>query len=91
MTEQEKFDLAIQLAAHKRLLKELLILVRAQRDSTKRLSDYRDRIAKELEQDEDHPVEIDPKTQAVRDAVVRIIDGALGLIAETRKRTREKS
>jgi hypothetical protein len=30
-------------------------------------------------------------TQAVHDAVVRIIDGAFGLIAESRKRTREQS
>ena len=91
VTKKEQFELAVRLAAHERLLKELLILVRVQRDSTKRLSDYRDRIAKELDQDEDHPVEIDAMTQAVHDAVVRIIDGAFGLIAESRKRTREQS
>jgi hypothetical protein len=65
MTKKEEFELAVQLAAHERLLAELLILVRAQRGSSTRLSGFRERIAKELEQDEDHPVEIDPKEQAI--------------------------
>jgi hypothetical protein len=91
MTKKEEFELAVQLAAHERLLAELLILVRAQRGSSTRLSGFRERIAKELEQDEDHPVEIDPKEQAIHARVLQIIDGALGVLVENRRRMREQS
>jgi hypothetical protein len=91
MTKKEQFELAVRLAAHERLLKELLILVRAQLGSPTRLSGFRNTIAKELEQDEDHPVEVDAMTQAVHDAVLQIIDDTLGQLVETRKRNREQS
>jgi hypothetical protein len=91
MTEKEEFELAVQLAAHERLLAELLILVLAQRGSATRLNGLRERIAKELEQDEDHPVDIDPREQAIHDRVLRIIDAALGVLRENRRRMREPS
>jgi hypothetical protein len=91
MTEGEEFELAVRLAAHEKLLAELLVLVRAQLASSKRLSDYRERIAAELLRDEDDPVEIDPREKAIHEHVLRIIDVALGLIAESRKRLREQS
>jgi hypothetical protein len=90
MSKKEDFELAVQLPAQERLLAELLILVRAQRGSSTRLSGFRERIAKELEQDEDHPVKIEPKEQAIHAPLLQTIDAALGVLVENRRRMREQ-
>ena len=90
MTKKEEFQFAAQLAAHERLA-ELFILVRAQRGSSQRLKNYRDRIAKEIETDEDHPVVIDPKEKAIHERMLQTIDAALGLLANEQKRLRGQS
>lgn len=87
MTDKEKLDLTARLAAYEMLLAELLIVVYAQKGyGGNRLLNFRKQMEKQfsdvIQNDEDHPVEIDPRRKALYDHMICMIDKAVNLLVE---------
>ena len=94
MTEKERLDLTARLAAYEMLLAELLIVLYAQKGFGNRLLNFRKRMEEQfsdvIQDDEDHPVEIDPRRKALYEHVMGVIDTAVRRLVE-QKQAHERS
>ena len=94
MTEKERLDLTARLAAYEMLLAELLIVLYAQKGFGNRLLNFRKRMEEQfsdvIQDDEDHPVEIDPRRKALCEHVMGVIDTAVRRLVE-QKQAHERS